>query len=156
DVNFLRYDGQPERYRMKNPENFDMQFLANAMSPTDLYGTASLTWRYRDSDKRDSNWVYVPALRRVRAVSPANRSDGFLGSDMSQDDGPFFDGKPADFTWKLIGQKDMLRIVDPLSLQGKTVSVWLPGGGWRAKWPADLKSLGYLDPNWKGYGWAPI
>src|SRR5262249_430371 len=81
------------------------------------------------SDKRDSNWVYVPALRRVRAVSPANRSDGFLGSDMSQDDGPFFDGKPADFTWKLIGQKDMLRIVDPLSLQGKTVSVWLPGGG---------------------------
>ncbi|NJR44255.1 hypothetical protein HC761_02160 [bacterium] len=37
----------------------------------------------------------MPALRRVRAVSPANRSDGFLGSDMSQDDGPFFDGKPT-------------------------------------------------------------
>jgi len=31
------------------------------------------------------------ALRRVRAVSPANRSDGFLGSDMSQDDGAFFE-----------------------------------------------------------------
>jgi len=156
DVNFLRYDGQPERYRIDNPQNFDMQFLANAMSPTDLYGTAALTWRYRDSDKRDSDWVYVPALRRVRAVSPANRSDGFLGSDMSQDDGPFFDGKPADFTWKLAGERDQLRIADPLSLQGKSVSVWLPTGGWRARWPADVKSLGYLDPNWKGYGWAPI
>jgi hypothetical protein len=43
--------------------------------------------------KRDSSWSYVPALRRVRAVSPANRSDGFLGSDVSQDDGRFFDGK---------------------------------------------------------------
>ena len=50
---------------------------------------------------------------RVRAVSPANRSDGFLGSDMSQDDGPFFDGKPEDFEWKLVGKRDGLRIVDP-------------------------------------------
>ena len=33
----------------------------------------------------------VPALRRVRAVSPANRSDGYLGSDISGDDGFFFD-----------------------------------------------------------------
>ena len=82
---------------MPNPNNFLMQFIAAATSPADLYGTTALTWRYRDSDKRDSNWVYVPALRRVRAVSPANRSDGFLGSDMSQDDGPFFDGKPEDF-----------------------------------------------------------
>ena len=72
--------------------------------PADVNGTAALTWRYRDPDKRDSSWTYVPALRRVRAVSPANRSDGFLGSDMSQDDGTFFEGKPEDFTWKLVGE----------------------------------------------------
>ena len=42
-------------------------------------------------------WAFVPALRRVRAVSPANRSDGYLGSDISGDDGFFFDGKPEDF-----------------------------------------------------------
>ena len=71
-----------------------------------MNGTAALTWRYRDASKRDSAWTYVPALRRVRAVTPSNRSDGFLGSDMSQDDGPFFDGKPEDFTWKLKEKKD--------------------------------------------------
>ena len=156
DVNFLYYDGQPERYRKPNPQNFSMQFLTTAMTPTDLNGTTALTWRYRDATKRDSNWVYVPALRRVRAVSPSNRSDGFLGSDMSQDDGPFFDGKPEDFNWKLVGQRDQYRYVDPLSLAGKSNIIWLPNGGWRAIWPKDIKTFGYEDPNFKGIGWAPI
>ncbi|HUI27290.1 MAG TPA: DUF1329 domain-containing protein [Candidatus Kryptonia bacterium] len=156
DVNFLYYDGQPQRYRQPNPQNFSMQFLTTAMTPTDLNGTTSLTWRYRDPTKRDSNWVYVPALRRVRAVSPANRSDGFLGSDMSQDDGPFFDGKPEDFNWKLVGERDQYRYVDPLSLAGKSNIIWLPHGGWRAIWPKDVKTFGYEDPTFTGIGWAPI
>ncbi|MBI1814721.1 MAG: DUF1329 domain-containing protein [Deltaproteobacteria bacterium] len=156
DISFLFYDGQGDRYRKPNPQNFSMQFLATAMTPTDLNGTTALTWRYRDPAKRDSNWVYVPALRRVRAVSPANRSDGFLGSDMSQDDGPFFDGKPEDFNFKLVGEKDQYRFVDPLSLAGKSNIIWLPNGGWRAKWPKDVLTFGYEDPNFKGIGWAPV
>lgn len=155
DVHFLFYDGQGPDYRLPNPNNFSGQFIATATTPADLNGTAALTWRYRDSEKRDSNWAYVPALRRVRAVSPANRSDGFLGSDMSQDDGPFFDGKPEDFTWKLVGETEMLRLVDPKSFEGKATQVWLPQGGWRSVWP-DQPNIGYQDPNWKGVGWAPL
>jgi len=155
DVHFLYYDGQGSRYRLPNPNNFSGQFIAVATSPVDLHGTAALTWRYRDSDKRDSNWVYVPALRRVRAVSPSNRSDGFLGSDMSQDDGPFFDGKPEDFTWKLVGESEILRLVDPLSFQGEGHQVWLPGGGWRSVWP-EKPVVGFEDRNWKGVAWAPL
>ena len=156
DVYFLYYDGQAPRYRMPNPNNFLMQFISTATYPTDLYGTTALTWRYRDSVKRDSNWAYVPALRRVRAVSPSNRSDGFLGSDMSQDDGPFFDGKPEDFSWKLIGSTDQYRYVDPLSLEGKSNYVWMESGGWHTIWDEDVKSVGFQDPNWKGISWAPI
>jgi Protein of unknown function (DUF1329) len=155
DVHFLFYDGQSERYRMPNPQNYFMQMISTATYPADLQGTTALTWRYRDPDKRDSNWAYVPALRRVRAVSPSNRSDGFLGSDMSQDDGPFFDGKVEDFDWKLLGVSDTLRLVDPLSLEGKGHHEWLPGGGWRSLWP-DVNSFGQQDPNWKGIAWAPI
>lgn len=154
DVSFMYYDGQLSKYRPENPQNFSLQAIVSTMSPADLQGTTALTWRYRDADKRDSNWVYVPALRRVRAVSPANRSDGFLGSDMSQDDGPFFDGKPEDFSWKLVGETEQLRIVDPLSLEGQVSSVWLPSGGWRARWPKG-PIIGYEDPEWKGIGWAP-
>src|SRR5205823_6189000 len=91
DVYFLYYDGQPRHYSPpKNPENLLFQFLAATTSPADLQGTAALGYRFKDPTKRDLSWAYVPALRRVRAVSPANRSDGSLGSDMSQDDGFFF------------------------------------------------------------------
>ena len=155
NTNFEYYDGVPESERLPNPDNFSVRFLTIAVSPTDLNGTAALSWRYRDPTKRDSNWAFVPALRRVRAVSPSNRSDGFLGSDMSQDDGPFFDGKPEDFTWTLKDEVEQLRLVDPLSLKGESDQAWLPTGGWRGNWP-DLKFLGYMDPAWKGNAWAPL
>ncbi|MCX8071927.1 MAG: outer membrane lipoprotein-sorting protein [Candidatus Binatia bacterium] len=155
DVYFLYYDGQDPDYRLPNPNNFSMQFVAVATSPADLHGTASLTWRYRDSNKRDSNWTYVPALRRVRAVSPANRSDGFLGSDMSQDDGPFFDGKPEDFTWSFVGEGETLRIVDPESFERMPQRYWLPEGGWRTVW-TNLQVVGFQTPDWKGIAWAPV
>ncbi len=150
---FMFYDGVPADEKVDNPNNLQSQFLSVVVSPADLNGTAALAWRYRDSGKRDSAWSFVPALRRVRAVSPANRSDGFLGSDMSQDDGPFFDGKPEDFTWTLKGKKDELRFVDPLNLKDQKEFVQQPDGSWRAMWP-DLPFLGYMDKDWTGYGWA--
>ena len=155
DVRFLYYDGVPEEERPKqNPQNFLSQALVIVKSPADLNSTGSLSWRYRDPGKRDSSWSYVPALRRVRAVSPANRSDGFLGSDMSQDDGPFFDGKAEDFTWTLNGQVEQLRLADSLNLSGKAENRWVDGKGWDPVWP-DTPFIGYMDPNWKGVGWAP-
>lgn len=156
DVNFLYYDGSPERDRVENPQNFLSKQLIITQAPTDLYGTAALAWRYRDPRKRDSAWAYVPALRRVRAVSPSNRSDGFLGSDMSQDDGPFFDGKPEDFTWTFEGKRTQLRFVDPENVEGKSNTVWLDDGGWRALWSDDLKQFGYQDPEYKGVAWGPV
>ncbi|HZR79668.1 MAG TPA: DUF1329 domain-containing protein [Candidatus Binatia bacterium] len=153
-VSFAYYDGVTESERRPNPQNFLSQFLAVTDTPADLNGTAALSWRYRDPGKRDSSWAYVPALRRVRAVSPSNRSDGFLGSDMSQDDGPFFDGKPEDFEWTLKEETDGMRIAESLNLEGKSKSKWIDGKGWDADWP-DLPFIGYMDPDWKGVAWAP-
>jgi hypothetical protein len=79
DVSFLYYDGQPKHYiPPSNPDNLIFQFITLTLNPADLQGTAALSWRYKDPGKRDVNWAYVPALRRVRAVSPTNCSDGFL------------------------------------------------------------------------------
>jgi len=154
-ADFEFFDGVPVADRRPNPENVLVQILAVTVSPADLSGTAALSWRYRDPAKRDSNWAYVPALRRVRAVSPANRSDGFLGSDMSQDDGEFFDGKTEDFTWTLKDEIDQFRLVDPLAIKDQGEVKWLETGGWRTVWP-DLPLMGYMDSNWKGIAWAPI
>lgn len=156
DGYFMFWDGQAEKYRRPNPLNLQSQFLGVATFPTDLDGTASLTWRYRDPTKRDSVWAYVPALRRVRAVSPANRSDGYLGSDISGDDGFFFDGKPEDFEWKLIGKRDAFRVVDPDAVAGNVPVNPAPKGGWEAlTWDNPLMA-GYQDPSWPGAAWAPI
>ena len=156
DVYFLYYDGQPRQYTPKsNPENLLFQFLAVTATPADLQGTAALGYRFKDPGKRDLSWAYVPALRRVRAVSPANRSDGFLGSDQSQDDGFFFDGKPEDFVWKITGHKEQLRLVDPYSITGKVERKPLPGGGWRTVLYNNDKSVGYMLKDWKGIAWAP-
>ena len=155
NVRFMYYDGVPEDERpVSNPENFLSQQLVVTQAPADLNGTAALTYRYRDPGKRDSSWAYVPALRRVRAVSPANRSDGFLGSDMSQDDGPFFDGKPEDFEWRLVGKQEQLRIADAGNLKNEGQNKWVEGKGWDPIWP-DVPFIGYMDPDWTGLGWAP-
>jgi hypothetical protein len=156
DVYFLYYDGQPRQYTPKsNPENLLFQFLAVTATPADIQGTAALGYRYKDPSKRDLSWAYVPALRRVRAVSPANRSDGFLGSDQSQDDGFFFDGKPEDFTWRITGHREQMRLVDPDSIDGKIERKELPSGGWRTVAFNNDKSVGFLVKDWKGVAWAP-
>jgi hypothetical protein len=157
ESHLLFYEGVPPARRPKeNALNLAQQTRAIVMAPADLNGTASLAWRFRDAEKQDQAWTYVPALRRVRQVSPTNRSDGFLGSDLSQDDGALFDGKPEDFTWKLVGQRDALVLADPLSLAGKVVRTKRDDGGWDDEWPADQKVVGYQDPAWTGLAWAPL
>ncbi len=154
---FNYFDGQAKKYRPeKNPTQLLMQYIAAAESPTDVYGTTALSWRFKEREKRDLTWTYVPALRRIREVSPANRSDGFLGSDISQDDGPFFDGKPSDFTWKLVGEGEVLRFADPYSLKGDVGRQQLPDGGVRETLKRDAANFGLQDPNWKGVTWAPV
>lgn len=151
--NFL--DGQSTKYRHPNPLNLQSQFLGVSLKPADLQGTASLSWRYRDPDKRDSVWAFIPALRRVRAVSPANRSDGYLGSDLSGDDGFGFDGKPEDFEWKLAGERDGLRFLDPNAVAGPIEITPVPGGGWSTLTDLNPPTVGFQVPDWKGVAWAP-
>lgn len=153
---FQFYDGQNEKYRQDNPLNLQSRFLGVATEPVDLQGTASLTWRYRDPGKRDSQWAYVPMLRRVRQVSPSNRSDGYLGSDISGDDGFFFDGKPEDFTWTLVGKRDAFRLVDPHSVSGPLEVKPAPEQGWVSLTDLNPPTVGYKTKGWDGLSWAPV
>jgi len=150
------YQGQHPRFREKDAaDGLLTQTLANVLGPADVAGVVSLAGRYGDPARRDSVWTYVPAMRRVRQVSPANRSDGFLGSDMTQDDGPYFDGKVQDFTWKLIGEQDFLVLFDKLSFEQRAQLTRLPGGGWRMQIPVGPR-VGFQKPDWQGVSWCPL
>ena len=157
DTYFWFYENQSPLHRLPNPGRYQWQSANVSLTPADLQGTAALNYRHLDPGRRDSVWTYVPALRRVRAVSPSNRSDGFLGSDLSQDDGHFFDAKPQDFTWRTIGLREAFRLSEPYSIRGETgPATYQPDtGGWRSVWTKDAKVAGYLVPGWKGVGWAP-
>ncbi|HVN85492.1 MAG TPA: DUF1329 domain-containing protein [Candidatus Binatia bacterium] len=151
---FKFYDGEAPKYRGDNPMDLQAQFLGLALTPSDMQGTASLSWRYRDPNKHDSQWAYVPALRRVRSISPANRSDGYLGSDISPDDGYFFDGKPQDFEWKLVGKRDALRIVDPQTVNHKIRPRPVPTGGFEVLTHTTDDFYGFQTAGWSGLPWA--
>lgn len=55
-------------------------------SPTSVKGTAFLTFDYAEPSKDDDQWLYLPALRKTRRISAANRGDYFLGTDLTYED----------------------------------------------------------------------
>ena len=153
------WDGQkPHRTPAENPLNLLYQQFVTTDAPADLEGINTLNWRYRDQ-RRDSTWSYVPALRRVRQVTPTNRADGFLGSDMSQDDGGYFDAKPEDFTWRLVGEGEQLFLFDRAAVvEGGDTLQPLPQGGWRASYDS-VTRFNFQKPDFdaeKELAWAPV
>jgi len=55
-------------------------------SPANVKGTAFLTWDYPDVDVDDDQWLYMPAIRKVRRISASDRGDYFLGTDFTYED----------------------------------------------------------------------
>ncbi len=54
--------------------------------PTNVRGTGFLTYDYSGADKDDDQWLYMPALRKIRRISASNRGDSFLGTDLSYEE----------------------------------------------------------------------
>ena len=52
--------------------------------PNDIKGTASLT--YSHALEPDEQWLYLPALKRVKRISSKNKSGPFMGSEFSYED----------------------------------------------------------------------
>jgi len=52
--------------------------------PRDVKGTAVLTWSH--SLKPDHQWIFLPALRRVKRISSRNKSGPFMGSEFAYED----------------------------------------------------------------------
>jgi hypothetical protein len=53
-------------------------------SPPDVKGTALLTYAHREG--ADDQWLYLPALKRVKRIGSSNKSGPFMGSEFSYED----------------------------------------------------------------------
>ena len=53
-------------------------------SPKDVKGTATLTFTHKLDP--DEQWLYLPALKRVKRITSDNRSGSFVGSEFAYED----------------------------------------------------------------------
>lgn len=58
--------------------------LMEFLSPADVKGTKFLNYEHADRD--DDQWLYLPALKRVKRISSSNKSGAFMGSEFSYED----------------------------------------------------------------------
>ncbi len=151
DAYFEGYPGARDRYKV--PEEAERYMIISVRKPYDLAGTSVMMWRYL-TNKADVNFAYVPAIRRVRRTSPANRSDGFVGSDFALDDILAYDGKIAAFDFKLVAKKEALvPYASPNTVP--LVKAEKPGE-WRMGDDRPSMRYGYMDKEWQGAAWAPM
>ncbi len=142
-------NGFPGHKNQSNREGYERFALIRVLAPFDIAGTNILLMRYLDK-KADTTLAYVPAIRRVRRMSPANRSDSFIGSDCCVDDAWCFDGKVSGFSWKLLRkQESLLPFLDtkvlPLEKNG--------GHGWVTGKNIKQIRYGYEEEGWQGSPW---
>jgi len=80
--------GQESRRVMANQtlegQNDGDKTLIIFREPKDVEGTALLTQAHLDKD--DDQWLYLPALKRVKRISGASKSGSFMGSEFSFED----------------------------------------------------------------------
>ncbi len=135
-------------------------------SPKDIDGTALLTFSHKTGD--DDQWLYLPALKRVKRISSSNKSGPFVGSEFAYED--ISSQEVEEYTYKYLRDdqldgRDVFVIeqypTDPKSGYTRQI-VWLDQDEYRV-WKVDfhdrkdapLKTLTYsgyqqyLDKHWR-------
>ncbi len=54
------------------------------VEPADVKGTAFLTWSH--AKRPDDQWLYLPALKRIKRINSKNKSGPFMGSEFAYED----------------------------------------------------------------------
>ena len=55
------------------------------LAPSDVKDTSFLSYSYADG-RSDDQWIYLPALTRVKRVASDKKNESFMGSDFTYDD----------------------------------------------------------------------
>ena len=72
-------------------------------TPKDQRGTALLTHSHKD--KSDDQWLYLPALKRVKRIASKNKSGPFMGSEFAFED---MSAQEVDkYEYKFLAEEDL-------------------------------------------------
>lgn len=73
------------------------------ISPADVRNTSFMNWSYDKAGKDDDQWIFLPALKKIKRISSDSKSDYFMGSDFTYDD--LGDRHPENDTHKLLREE---------------------------------------------------
>ncbi len=97
-----------ERYMISFRKDYgkDNKAISYFLEPSNIRDTALLTYDYDGSAKDDDQWLYLPALKKVRRISSSDRGDYFMGTDFTFED---IKQTPEleDYNWKLVGSESV-------------------------------------------------
>ncbi|MEN8143644.1 MAG: outer membrane lipoprotein-sorting protein [Gemmatimonadota bacterium] len=71
--------------------------------PRDLEGTAFLSFSH--STGNDDQWLYLPAVKRVKRISTSNKSGPFMGSEFSYED--ISSQEVEEYTYTYVGEETL-------------------------------------------------
>jgi len=101
-----RNNNQRQRHMISFRKDYgeDSKAIVFFAEPANIRDTALLTFDYDDINADDDQWLYLPALKKVRRISSSDRGDYFMGTDFT-----FEDMKQTpelqDYNWKLLGSE---------------------------------------------------
>ena len=98
-------------------------------APADVKNTSFMSWSYDQAGKADDQWIYLPALKKVKRISSDSKSDYFMGSDFTYDD--LGDRQPTSDTHTFLAEEQIdgqpcwvieSKPKDPDYMYGRTVT----------------------------------
>lgn len=122
-------------------------------SPKDVKGTSTLTFTHKVGS--DDQWLYLPAIKRIKRISSNNKSGPFVGSEFAYED--LSSQEVEKYTYKFLEEKGSLLIVeqdpvDPKSGYSKRIVSYNKDKGYRIekveffdRKNSLLKTLSYTD-----------
>jgi len=85
------------RIKSMEQQNDGDKSLTVFESPNDVKGTAFLSFSHPTAD--DEQWLYLPALKRVKRISSRNKTGSFMGSEFSFEDLTSFEIEKYDYKY---------------------------------------------------------
>jgi hypothetical protein len=155
EASYYQYniDGNPRMVGQPNPQLLQRHQVFKFHTPFDIAGTAQMSTRFISATQQDLLFGFLPSIRRVRRLTPSNRSDPILGGDAVYDDAWGYDGKIAAFDWKIVKEQEIL-----LPYHSEDPQRLLDLGHGIYQTSAKMKKIiyGFDDSSWSGAKWAPL
>lgn len=100
------------RFEFRGAENSIYKELTEYFAPFEFRDQKLLAERWADPHENDTLNAYLPGERKVRRLSAKEKSDTWLGGEITYDDFYGFDGNVLSNTWTYLGRHRILAVMN--------------------------------------------